>query len=81
MTRAGAPDFLTCLPNFVAADTRARRGQWGQEDPWIVPRKADLIQAAKPSVERINLVSGHCPHDDTPEEFNEALIQWVKKLS
>ena len=54
--------------------------QWGAKDPWIVPKKADYIIGVKPDAERIDLVSGHCPHDDTPDEVNTELIKWVNKI-
>lgn len=53
---------------------------WGDNDPWIVPAKAAQVQRLYPRAEKIGLVSGHCPHDDTPAEVNEALAKWVAQL-
>lgn len=53
---------------------------WGELDPWITPRSADKIQRMLPSVERVDVRGGHCPHDDVPELFLPPLQQWLKKL-
>lgn len=53
---------------------------WGDLDPWITPARADKIQALYPSAERVGLQAGHCPHDDTPEQANDALLSWLAKL-
>ena len=53
---------------------------WGARDPWIVPSRADKIQALFPSAARVNLESGHCPHDDTPAEASAALADWLHGL-
>jgi pimeloyl-ACP methyl ester carboxylesterase len=42
--------------------------------------QADRIQQLYPEAERVRLQSGHCPHDDTPEEANEALLAWLGKV-
>lgn len=53
---------------------------WGDKDPWCVPARATQIQAHYPRAERVDLDSGHCPHDDTPEEVNRELLRWVSAL-
>ncbi|GLC33646.1 hypothetical protein PLESTB_000099400 [Pleodorina starrii] len=53
---------------------------WGDKDPWITPARAAKIQALYPSAVKVGLDSGHCPHDDTPGEANQALINWLKSL-
>ena len=42
--------------------------------------QADKIQALYPDADRVGLQSGHCPHDDTPDECNAALLDWLAKL-
>lgn len=42
--------------------------------------QADRIQQLYPEAERVRLQSGHCPHDDTPEEANAALLAWLDKV-
>lgn len=53
---------------------------WGAKDPWCVPARADQIESAYSLADRVDIESGHCPHDDTPELVNEAIIKWLKKL-
>jgi hypothetical protein len=43
----------------------------------VVYGQADRIQQLYPEAERVRLQSGHCPHDDTPEEANDALLAWL----
>jgi pimeloyl-ACP methyl ester carboxylesterase len=42
--------------------------------------QADRIQQLYPEAERVRLQSGHCPHDDTPEEANSALLAWLDRV-
>lgn len=53
---------------------------WGMRDPWIRPDKADYIRKLYPQAEFYPLDSGHCPQDDSPEEFVGALTEWMQKL-
>lgn len=53
---------------------------WGEKDPWCVPARATQIQRYYPAAERTDINSGHCPHDDTPEEVNTALLRWLAAL-
>jgi hypothetical protein len=46
----------------------------------IMCLQADRIQQLYPEAERVGLQSGHCPHDDTPEEANEALLAWLGRV-
>tara|TARA_Y100001968_G_scaffold319635_1_gene351476 strand:+ start:390 stop:1343 length:954 start_codon:yes stop_codon:yes gene_type:complete len=52
---------------------------WGREDrlvPFSVARK--LIKS-NPWLDLLVLEdAGHCPHDESPHEFNENVIQWLK---
>jgi len=53
---------------------------WGSEDPWCVPARATQIENYYPKAERINILSGHCPHDDTPGLVAKPLEEWVHGL-
>lgn len=53
---------------------------WGMKDPWIRPDKAEYIRTLYPQAEFYPLDAGHCPQDDSPEEFVDALMQWMQKL-
>eukprot|EP01025_Chloroclados_australasicus_P009872 TRINITY_DN13830_c0_g1_i2.p1 TRINITY_DN13830_c0_g1~~TRINITY_DN13830_c0_g1_i2.p1 ORF type:complete len:435 (-),score=59.76 TRINITY_DN13830_c0_g1_i2:423-1661(-) len=53
---------------------------WGVMDPWMGPAKAERVVAAYPSAQLVRLQSGHCPHDESPRQVNEAITQWVLSL-
>ena len=40
----------------------------------------DKIQEIYPGCERADIVAGHCPHDEAPEEVNEAIIKFMDKM-
>jgi hypothetical protein len=42
--------------------------------------QAERILQLYPEAERVGLQSGHCPHDDTPEEANKALLSWLGRV-
>ena len=48
--------------------------------PWCVPARATQIQQYYPSADRVDIFSGHCPHDDTPDLVTGELLKWVQKL-
>ena len=54
---------------------------WGRHDPWInpIPRLA-LFRQAAPDAKEVILEAGHCPHDEQPDHFNPALMQWLDSL-
>jgi len=54
---------------------------WGMVDPWIQVGKAETIQAIYPHAQFVAFDNGgHCPHDDSPEDFNEALGRFTDSL-
>lgn len=50
---------------------------WGSEDPWCVPENAAKIESYYPDTKKTLIVSGHCPHDDTPEEVLNELYEYL----
>ncbi|XP_004509280.1 uncharacterized protein [Cicer arietinum] len=54
---------------------------WGDLDPWVGPAKANRIKEFYPKTTLVNLQAGHCPHDETPELVNEALLNWLATLT
>ncbi len=42
--------------------------------------QAQKILDLYPTAVKVGLDSGHCPHDDTPKEANEALLGWLRTL-
>ncbi|CAL0313283.1 unnamed protein product [Lupinus luteus] len=54
---------------------------WGDLDPWVGPAKANRIKELYPKTTLVNLQAGHCPHDETPELVNKALLNWLSNLT
>lgn len=50
---------------------------WGSEDPWCVPANATRIVDYYPTARRVDITSGHCPHDDTPETVIKELMEYM----
>ncbi|CAI5985029.1 unnamed protein product [Closterium sp. NIES-64] len=51
---------------------------WGALDPWMTPAKAQTIVDNYPAAQRVDISAGHCPHDEDPDAFNRALLQWLQ---
>ncbi|CAI5506072.1 unnamed protein product [Closterium sp. Naga37s-1] len=51
---------------------------WGALDPWMTPAKAQTIVDNYPAAQRVDISAGHCPHDEDPDAFNQALLQWLQ---
>jgi pimeloyl-ACP methyl ester carboxylesterase len=43
-------------------------------------RRAELLKAAYPAAKIVILDAGHCPHDESPAVFNEALSSWMDEV-
>ncbi|SKB12722.1 Hydrolase, alpha/beta fold family domain protein [Planktothrix sp. PCC 11201] len=58
---------------------------WGETDPWTPISGAKIYQdlaKINPSVEFISIPdTGHCPHDERPEQVNSMILNWLNKLS
>lgn len=54
---------------------------WGVQDPWIRPKAADRIQELFPGAQRVDVLAGHCPHDEAPDEVNAAIDSFVTQLA
>ena len=55
---------------------------WGNRDPWMnAPGKRDIFRRYTPQeTKEIILDAGHCPHDEVPDQVNEALLKWLKEI-
>lgn len=54
---------------------------WGLEDKMIPPKQAREIAALNSRLKLIELANtGHCPHDEYPEQFNSLLLDWLKSI-
>ncbi len=54
---------------------------WGNRDPWMnaVGKRAAFMKHAPQDTVEVVLDAGHCPHDEVPEQVNEALLDWLTK--
>ncbi|MGB2926614.1 MAG: alpha/beta hydrolase, partial [Limnothrix sp.] len=54
---------------------------WGEKDPWINARsRGEKFKQYCPTLVEHYLDSGHCPHDDTPEEVNQIIRDWMFEM-
>lgn len=79
LVEAHAPDAVSAAMAMAGVQAKLRVHvvlRW-RGVAWL---QADKIQALYPAAERVSLQAGHCPHDDTPAQANEALLAWLNKL-
>jgi len=51
---------------------------WGQQDRMVPPAFARQFAEYNPNLQLLNLDNaGHCPHDECPEEVNQAILDWI----
>ena len=55
---------------------------WGIRDPWInaAGRRAQFQRHAPAATQEVVLQAGHCPHDEVPDQVNDALLEWLAGL-
>ncbi len=55
---------------------------WGIRDPWInaAGRRASFQRHAPENTHEVVLEAGHCPHDEVPDQVNQALLDWLAAL-
>lgn len=54
---------------------------WGEGDPWMnVRSRGALFRQHYPSLTEHYLNSGHCPHDEVPEQVNALIQDWVLRI-
>lgn len=53
---------------------------WGQQDRMVPPKLADQLTKYNPNLQLLKLNNaGHCPHDECPEQVNQAILGWIDK--
>jgi len=54
---------------------------WGADDPWTPISGAKIFQQASENGQPVQIApipnAGHCPHDECPEEVNQAILGWI----
>ena len=55
---------------------------WGNRDPWMnAPGKRAIFQRYTPKeTTEVVLDAGHCPHDEVPDQVNNALLKWLAEI-
>lgn len=90
LRRYGAGSYLAVSRNMEGLTIRLQPGEitvpslliWGAEDESLPPAHGEMIQQRMlPQAElRILPDSGHCPFDETPQEFCDVLLPWLNRL-
>lgn len=53
---------------------------WGQKDRFVPPMLANQFAQYNEKLQLLNLEDvGHCPHDECPEQVNQAILDWINK--
>ncbi|MDF5719549.1 MAG: alpha/beta fold hydrolase [Rhizonema sp. PD37] len=51
---------------------------WGQKDRWVPPALAQQFAQYNQNIQLLTLENvGHCPHDESPEEVNKIILDWI----
>lgn len=51
---------------------------WGQQDRMVPPAFARKFTEYNPNLQLLTLDNaGHCPHDESPEQVNQAILDWM----
>ncbi len=52
---------------------------WGNQDRFVPPSLASMFAQYNTKLEILNLDNvGHCPHDESPEEINPLILNWIR---
>lgn len=55
---------------------------WGEGDPWMNCReKGAKFKQYYPTLTEYYFKAGHCPHDEIPEQINDAIAAWMRSIS
>ncbi len=53
---------------------------WGEGDPWMDCRaRSAKFRDHYGNISEIFLNAGHCPHDEQPQQVNQAIRNWIKE--
>jgi pimeloyl-ACP methyl ester carboxylesterase len=71
-----SPSVKTVLPNLTIPMLLI----WGQKDRFVPPILASRFSLYNEKLELLNLEDvGHCPHDESPEQVNQAILDWIER--
>jgi pimeloyl-ACP methyl ester carboxylesterase len=73
-----SPSVKKILPNL----TIPMLLMWGQKDRFVPPTLAHQFVRYNEKLQLLYLEDvGHCPHDESPAQVNQAILDWVNNLS
>ncbi|BAY64435.1 alpha/beta hydrolase fold protein [Calothrix brevissima NIES-22] len=71
-----SPSVKTMLPNLTIPMLLI----WGQKDRFVPPILANQFAKYNEKLQVLNLENvGHCPHDESPEQVNQAILNWINQ--
>lgn len=71
------PKIKTVLPNLDIPMLLI----WGRKDRMVPPNLSRGFIELNPKLELVELDdAGHCPHDECPDQVNQILLDWLKRL-
>ncbi|OUL22483.1 alpha/beta fold hydrolase [Nostoc sp. 106C] len=71
-----SPSVKTVLPTLTIPMLLI----WGQKDRFIPPVLAKQFAQYNEKLQLLNLEDvGHCPHDESPEQVNQAILDWINR--
>ncbi|QLE57907.1 alpha/beta fold hydrolase [Nostoc sp. TCL26-01] len=72
-----SPNVKAILPNLTIPMLLI----WGQKDRFVPPILANQFAQYNEKLELLNLEDvGHCPHDECPEQVNQAILDWMSRF-
>ncbi|WP_016950573.1 alpha/beta fold hydrolase [Anabaena sp. PCC 7108] len=71
-----SPSVKKILPNLTIPILLI----WGKKDKFVPPVLASEFARYNEKLELLYLEDvGHCPHDESPEQVNKVILNWIKK--
>jgi pimeloyl-ACP methyl ester carboxylesterase len=71
-----SPSVKKILPNLTIPMLLI----WGQKDRFVPPILASEFARYNDKLELLYLEDvGHCPHDESPEQVNKAILDWIQR--
>lgn len=71
-----SPSVKTVLPTLTIPMLLI----WGQKDRFVPPILANRFVQYNNKLQLLQLENvGHCPHDECPEQVNQAILNWIDK--
>lgn len=71
-----SPNVKKILPNLTIPMLLI----WGRKDKFVPPKLATEFAKYNEKLEVLYLEDvGHCPHDESPEQVNEVILNWISR--